>query len=166
MRRLALIGMLVLLAASAQAGVEVRFASAFTTGDGRVHFTYRVALVSGQVVPGAPFTQHITIYDLPSLIPGSLIQPAGWVGSVQAIGLNAADIPLASTVDTPGLLNVTWRWTGTTVVNAPFEFGLFSFDLAGSGANSSTRLFVGQSSGSGFPRALRGRVIGPSIVTP
>jgi hypothetical protein len=166
MKKLGLFGMLMLFAVTAQAGVEVRFASSFPTGDGRVHFNYRVVLVSGQLIPGAPFTQHVTIYDLPSLIPGSLIQPAGWVGSVQAIGLNAADVPLSSTVDTPGLLNVTWRWTGTTMVNAPFDFGVFSFDLAGSSASSSTRLFVGQSSGTGFPRAVRGRVTGPGTVTP
>jgi hypothetical protein len=166
MKRVALFAMLVLFAATARAGIEMRFASAFNTGDGRIHYTYRVALVSGQLVPGASFSQHITLYDLPSLIPGSLTQPAGWAGSVQATGLNAVDVPLASTVDTPGLLNVTWKWNGTTVVNAPFELGLFSFDLAGSGASSSTRLFVGQSSGTGVPRALRGRVTGPGTVTP
>jgi hypothetical protein len=166
MKRLALAAVIMLFAATAQAGLEARFALAFPTGDGRIHYAYRLLLVSGSLEPTAPFSQHVTLYDLPNLIPGSLVLPAGWTGSVQATGINADGFPVSVKLDSTALLNVTWRWIGTTRVDAPYDFGLFTFDLAGSGATSGTRLFFGQCSGSGVPRVLTGRTTGPIAVTP
>lgn len=166
MKRVALVLLMMLFAAAAHAGIEARFAFAFPTPDGRLHYVYRVVLVSGTLEPGAAFSQHVTLYDLPALIPDSTSQPADWVASVQARGTDADDFPLSGKADSPRLLNVTWTWTGTTPVAAPFDFGLFSFDLTGSGASTGTRLFVGQSNGAGAPRLLTGRVSGPVTVTP
>jgi hypothetical protein len=166
MKRILFAVSVLLFASAAEAGIEVRFAFAFPTPDARIHYVYRVRLVSGSLEPGAAFSQHATLYDLPSLIPGSLNQPADWVGSVQATGVDADDFPLSGRIDTPRLLNVTWTWNGTTRVDAPYDFGLFSFDLAGTGATSGTRLFVGQSSDSGAPRVLSGRTTGAIAVTP
>ncbi|MFP5245674.1 MAG: hypothetical protein ACLGH0_03185 [Thermoanaerobaculia bacterium] len=166
MKRMAFVGLLILFPAIAHAGLEARFAFAFPTPDGRIHYVYRVLLVSGSLDPGSAFSQHVTLYDLPALIPGSTNQPADWSGSVQATGSDADDLPLTGKTDSPRLLNVTWTWNGTTAVEAPFDFGLFSFDLAGHGATSGTRLFIGQSSGSGAPRVLSGRTTGAIAVTP
>jgi hypothetical protein len=91
--------------------------------------------------------------------------PAGWMGSVQATGVNADGFPVGLKVDT-ALMNVTWKWVGTTRVDAPYDFGLFTFDLTGSGAYSGSRLFFGQCSGSGSPRVLTGRTTGPTSVIP
>lgn len=166
MKRVGFVVMVVLFAATAEAGIEARFAFAFPTPDGRIHYVYRVVLGSGSLEPGAAFSQHVTLYDISGLIPSSTDQPEDWVGSVQNTGTDADDFPLSGKNDTPRLLNVTWTWNGTTRVDAPFDFGLFSFDLAGSGATNGTRLFVGQSSGSGVPRVLTGRITGPVSVTP
>ena len=165
MRRFALVLLLMLFAASAQAGIEARWAFTIANPDGRLHYVYRILLVSGSLQPGAAFSQHVTLYDMPRLIPDSPNTLTDWVVSVQTTGVDSDDIPINGRDDSPKYLNVTWTWTGTTAVTAPHDFGLVSFDLTSGGAGGPV-LFVGQSSGSlgislGTSRALIGRTLGP-----
>jgi hypothetical protein len=161
MRRFASVLLLMLFAGVAEAGVEARWAFTFADPDGRLTYVYRILLVSGTLQPGSTHSQHVTLYDVPRLIPDSPSTLPDWVATVQTTGVDADDIPLHGKDDTPKLLNVTWTWNGTTPIVAPHDFGFVSFDIT-SGGPSAMRLFVGQSAGPlDTARALIGRTQGP-----
>ena len=168
MKRAALVLMSLFAAASAQAGVEARFAFAFASPGTPVHYVYRLALVSGSLEPGAEVSQHVTLYDIPSLIADSVTCPPGWTASVQGRGIDADDIPINGKQDAKGLLNVTCRYTGSASIIAPFELGTMTFnvDVDGGGVTSGSRIFAGQSSTFFGARGLIGRINGPTGVTP
>ncbi|MDP9191445.1 MAG: hypothetical protein M3P06_07065 [Acidobacteriota bacterium] len=161
MKRLAIVLLLMLFAGVAEAGVEARWAFTFADPDGRLTYVYRILLVSGTLEPGSAHSQHVTLYDVPRLIPDSPSTLPDWVASVQTTGIDADDIPLNGRDDAPKLLNVTWSWNGTAPIVAPHDFGLVSFDIT-SGGTTAMRLFVGQSTGPlDTSRALIGRTRGP-----
>lgn len=161
MRRSACLLLLILFAGVAEAGVEARWAFTFADPDGRLTYVYRILLVSGTLEPGAAHSQHVTLYDVPRLIPDSASTLPDWVATVQTTGVDADDIPLHGKDDTPKLLNITWTWNGAAPIVAPHDFGLVSFDIT-SGGISAMRLFAGQSTGPlGTARALIGRTNGP-----
>ncbi len=162
MRRFAIATLLMLFAGAAEAGLEARWAFTFLVPDGRLHYVYRILLVSGSLEPGAAHSQHVTLYDVPRLLPDSVNTLPDWAASVQTTGVDADDIPLRGKNDTPKYLNITWTWNGTTRVDAPYDFGLVSFDITGTSGTPGTVLFVGQSTGTlGTSRAMIGRTQGP-----
>lgn len=164
MKRLILVLGVLLLTASAEAGLEVR---PFTVGggpDGVISYGYRVRLVSGRLDPASPVSQHVTLYDIPNLIPGSAGGAAGWTATEQNSGVDADDVPLRGRDDAPKHTNITFHWTGTEVITAPAELGSIFFNVIGS--SSGTILYVGQcTAGSGpeRPVAVVGRVSGPGV---
>lgn len=165
MKRLVMVLGVVLLAASAEAGLEVR---PFTVGggpDGVVGYGYRVRLVSGRLDPASPVSQHVTLYDIPNLVPGSAGGTAGWTATVQGSGVDAADVPMRNRDDAPRHMNITWRWTGTEVITAPAELGSIFFSVIDP-SSGATILYVGQctaGSGPARPVAIVGRVSGPGV---
>lgn len=149
-----------LFATVAEAGVEVRSFTLTALPDGTYHYSYRLKLVSGRLDPGSPVSQIITIYDVPNVIPGSLEVSAPWGGILQLTGVDAADIPRASS-DNPAVQNITLKFTGPSVIYAPAEVGSFGFRVPA--GPSGPLVYVGQSTspyrgGVG----LIGRISGPA----
>jgi hypothetical protein len=168
MKRAALVLVPLFVAATAHAGVEARFAFAFASPGTPVHYVYRISLVSGSLEPGATVSQHVTLYDIPSLIADSVSCPAEWTASTQTRGVNADDIPLNGKQDSARVLNLTCTWNGAATLTAPAELGIVTFDIeVGSGSvTSGSFLFAGQSSTFFGARGLIGRNSGPASVTP
>jgi hypothetical protein len=149
-----------LFATVAEAGVEVRPFTVTLLADGTYHYSYRIKLVSGRLDPSSPVQQVVTIYDVPSVIPGSVEASAPWGGILQYTGVDAADIPRASS-DNPAIYNVTIKFTGASVIYAPAEVGTVGFRVTT--AASGPLVYVGQSTSpyrAGV--ALIGRVSGPA----
>lgn len=163
MKRLTLF-LSLLLATSAFAGIEPRFSTAFALPDDRVAVNWRLRLVSGALDPGASFSQHFTIYDIPGLLLGDTRQPEGWVVSFQSRGIDADDIGIRGGDDSAKYMNVTWTWTGSTRIEAPMELGIFGITKTGSD-RAGRNLFIAQVSRdelAGGPLAAIGRVYGAS----
>ena len=129
MQRFAVVVLAALLAASAEAGIEVRPFTATSAPDGTFSYGYRVRLVSGRLDPASPVSHHVTLYDIPNLIPGTAFGTAGWTWTEQARGVDADDVALRNREDAGKHMNITWRWTGTEVVTAPAELGSISFSV-------------------------------------
>lgn len=66
---------------------------------------------------------YFTIYDFGSLVPGSNLQPAGWVFSTSLLGLTP---PTVLPNDDPNVMNITWTYTGATPINGQSFLGMFS----------------------------------------
>jgi hypothetical protein len=149
-----------LFATVAEAGVEVRPFTVTALPDGTYHYSYRMRLVSGRLDPGSPVSQIVTVYDVRGVIPGSLEVSAPWGGVLQLTGLDANDIPRASS-DNPAIQNITLKFTGPSVIYAPADVGTFGF-LVPAGA-SGPLVYVGQST-SPYRGAvgLIGRISGPA----
>jgi len=64
----------------------------------------------------------ITIYDFVGFMPGSQTGPPGWIPSSSLVGPDALD---TMPVDAPNVPNITWTWTGGTVIG-PADLGEFS----------------------------------------
>lgn len=161
MKRLALCVSL-LVAVAAQGGIEPRFSVAFGFPDGHAAVNFRLRLAAGSLIPGATFTQHFTMYDIPNLVPGVSTQPADWVATFQARGVDADEIAMNGKDDAGKLLNVTWTWVGTTRIDAPAELGVFGIEQSALGTTIQTR-FVAQVSStppSTAPLALLGYIRG------
>ena len=150
-----------LFAGVAEAGVQARWAFTFALPGGGLGYNYHLELVSGTLQPGATYSQHLTLYDVAGLVPGSVSTLPDWTVTVQSTGVDADDVPLSGKQDSPKHFNITWTWNGTTPVAAPFDFGFISYDVT-AGTTAGLRLFVGQSTGElGSLRTLIGRTRGP-----
>lgn len=66
---------------------------------------------------------YFTIYDFGNLIPGSNLQPAGWVFSSSLLGITPSTV-LPN--DDPNVMNLTWTYTGATPIQGQSLLGMFS----------------------------------------
>jgi hypothetical protein len=159
MKTLTLIAALV-LSVAAEAGVEVRSFTVTAAGDGTYSYGYRLRLVSGRLDPASPVQQHVTLYDVPGLLPASVFATAPWSTVVQYTGTDALDIPRVS-FDNPARLNIVLKYVGTTVLTAPAEVGSFSFSVPA--GPMGPLVWVGQSRSPYLGAVgLIGRVSGPA----
>ena len=80
--------------------------------DGQTGFiwNYSASLTDEQNANNGDF---FTIYDFGSIVPNSNSQPAGWVFSTSLVGQNP---PLTGVPDNPDILNLTWTYTGATII--------------------------------------------------
>ena len=101
MKRVILVLGVLILAVSAEAGLEVRPFALGGGPDGILHYSFRVRLVSGRLDPASPVSQHVTLYDIPNLVPGSANAAPGWTVTEQASGVDADDVPMRNTQDAP-----------------------------------------------------------------
>lgn len=151
----------------ADAGLEPRFSTAFASPGGPVSVNWRVKLVTGALEPGASFTQHLTIYDIPNLVPGISRQPADWVATFQTLGVDADEAAFCAGEDSSALMNVTWRWVGTKRLVAPVELGVFGIDQSAYGGPALDNLFAAQVTRTHLPAGKRiatvGRVYGARL---
>lgn len=75
---------------------------------------------------GVPCGTFFTIYDFAGYVGGTIMAPTNWTTSVQLVGLTPTD---QNPTDNPGILNLTWKYTGP-IKNGPIN------DLPGFAAES------------------------------
>jgi hypothetical protein len=116
--------------------------SSITGGGGDFTWNYSANVMLGQRVESRPLQpgDFFTIYDFGNFVPGSNMQPAGWVFSSSLLGqtpdfIDPRDYGLIH--DNPNALNLTWRYNGPTIIG-PFPLGMFSV------ANNTNQLTTGQ----------------------
>jgi len=99
-------------------------------GGGDFTWNYSAEVMLGQRVQNRLLIgDFFTIYDFGNFVPGSNMQPAGWVFSSSLLGqtpnfIDPRDYGLIH--DNPNALNLTWRYTGPTAIIGPASLGMFS----------------------------------------
>jgi hypothetical protein len=165
-----LLALVFLIATAAQAGIEARWTLTFASGGpgepSIATVVYRLHLVSGALDPIAPFSQHLTIYDIPGLLD-DFDQPPDWVPTMQPTGRDTENILMNGRDDLPKYQNVTWTWVGTTRVDAPAELGIFRYRVVfpTPGVRGHLNRFASQTSSNAstlplYPMELLGRTRG------
>lgn len=163
-----LLALVFLIATAAHAGIEARWTLTFSTGPGEpatAIVVYRLHLVSGALDPAAPFSQHLTIYDIAGLLD-DFQQPPDWVPTMQPTGRDTENILMHGRDDLPRYQNVTWTWVGTTRIEAPAELGVFRYRILSTpAARGHFNRFASQTSSNAaimplYPMELLGRTRG------
>jgi hypothetical protein len=112
--------------------------SSITQNGGGFSWNYSTdVMVDQRVVTGDFFT----IYDFGNFVPGSNMQPTGWVFSSSLLGLTPSFVDAADYArihDNPNALNLTWRYNGPTAIIGPDFLGIFSV------TNNTNQLTTGQ----------------------
>jgi hypothetical protein len=107
---------------AARADIIPAFSGATSAG-GNTVWSYTIDITSGQNVTTGDF---FTIYDFGPFIAGTAVQPSGWTLSSSFLGVTPSQT-LPS--DDPAILNLTWTYTGPTIVG--LGLGPFSVNIAG-----------------------------------
>jgi len=116
-----LAGWIVLGAGQVKAGL-LPVSSAVAPSGSQFTYTYGVVLTSDSVLKSGDF---FTIYDVNGLVAGSNQQPAGFTFSSSNVG----PTPVGTTpTDNPNIANVTWTYTGPTVIAGQVGLGNFMFN--------------------------------------
>jgi hypothetical protein len=144
MRKLRILGLAVFAAMTIAAYADViPTLSSVTGGGGDFTWNYSANVMLGQRVESSPLRSgdFFTIYDFGNFVPGSNMQPAGWVFSSSLLGqtpafIDARDYSLIH--DNPNALNLTWRYNGPTAIIGPDFLGIFSV------TNNTNQLTTGQ----------------------
>lgn len=106
------------LAAEAQAGL-LPTSVTVTPEAGNFRWTYAVVLPTDMQLQSL---DYFTIYDFGGRVPGGELVPDGWALSV-AVGGGTPD--RLNPNDDPGVPNLTWTYTGPTVVTGQVGLGNF-----------------------------------------
>ena len=112
--------------------------SSITGGGGDFTWNYSANVMVDQRVVSGDF---FTIYDFGNFVPGSNMQPTGWVFSSSLLGLTPSFVDAADYArihDNPNALNLTWRYNGPTAIIGPDFLGIFSV------TNNTNQLTTGQ----------------------
>jgi len=91
-----------------------------TNAGSNFQWNYSVNVTLDQQVRTGDF---FTIFDFAGFVPGSAMQPEGWLFSSSLIGLTP---PTVLPQDDPGIFNLTWTYVGTTPIVGPQFLGIFS----------------------------------------
>jgi hypothetical protein len=111
----------------AQAHIIPAFVGATPSG-GNTVWTYSIDITSGQSVTTGDF---FTIYDFGPFLAGTGNQPSGW--TLTSSLLSTAP-PQTNPPDDPGILNLTWTYTGPTL---PPTAGILPFEVTIAGVTPS-----------------------------
>ena len=87
---------------------------------GDFRWTYAVVLPSDMQLQSG---DYFTIYDFGGRVPGGELVPDGWALHVAATGGGTPD--LLSPTDDPGVPNLTWTYTGPTIISGQIGLGNF-----------------------------------------
>jgi hypothetical protein len=110
------------------------------TGAGTTtNWNYTINVTAGQEIISG---DYFTIYDFNNFIPGSNFQPSGWTF---ASSLTGATPPGVNTsIDNPGIVNLTWTYNGVTIPTETFGIGLFGVAINGvNNTQSQNSFFAG-----------------------
>jgi hypothetical protein len=114
------LGLSLLTAPAAQAGLIPNKVSVSATGDGNYKWSYNVVVTSDVYVqPG----DYFTIYDFAGAVPGSSTAPAGWTMSSTNVGTTPEK---TNPADDPNIPNFTYTYTGATTIFGQQSLGTFS----------------------------------------
>jgi hypothetical protein len=114
------LGLSLLAAPAAQAGLIPNKVSVTATGDGNYKWSYNVVVTSDVYVqPG----DYFTIYDFAGAVPGSSTGPADWVMTSSGLGTTPEK---TNPADDPAIPNYTWTYTGATTIFGQQTLGTFS----------------------------------------
>lgn len=91
-----------------------------TDAGSNFQWNYSVNVTLDQQVRTGDF---FTIFDFAGFVPGSAMQPEGWLFSSSLIGLTP---PTVLPQDDPGIFNLTWTYVGTIPIVGPQFLGIFS----------------------------------------
>ncbi len=134
---LALVALAALLApAPAAAGLVPTKVSVTPEGSNQL-WMYAVMLPTGSMLRSG---DYFTIYDFAGLVSGSNSAPAGWAFTSILVGPTPDRL---GPDDNPGVLNLTWTYTGADF--SPGQTGLGNFSAASEYATSSDGFFTGRS---------------------
>ena len=118
------LGLTLLTAPAAQAGLIPNKVSITPNGDGNYTWSYNVVVTSDVYVqPG----DYFTIYDFAGAVASSATAPAGWTLSVQNSGVTPSK---TTPDDDPNIPNYTWTYTGATTIFGQQSLGTFSIIAA------------------------------------
>ncbi len=114
------VGLTLLAAPAARAGLIPNNVSIAATGDGNYKWSYNVVVTSDVYVqPG----DYFTIYDFAGAIPGSAQMPKDWTVTSAGLGTTPEK---TNPADDPGIPNYTFTYTGATTIFGQQLLGNFS----------------------------------------
>ena len=87
---------------------------------GNFRWTYAVVLPTDMQLQSG---DYFTIYDFGGRVPGGELVPDGWALAVAAVGGGTPD--LLTPTDDPGVPNLTWTYTGPTILTGQVGLGNF-----------------------------------------
>ena len=102
-------GVLGLFAATANADIIPTLSSVTPSGSAFT-WNYTATVTTDQMVVTG---NYFTIYDFSSISPITATAPAGWTYTTALVGVTPSDV---APVDSASLFNVTFTYTGTTIV--------------------------------------------------
>jgi hypothetical protein len=99
--------------------------------DGTFTYAFKITIDDSVVVQGgkdAPNPDFFTIYNFAGLVEGSNHQPEGWTFSTAESGVTPfrGGKEAINPIDTKGIPNVTWSYTGKEPLKGPKDFTGFS----------------------------------------
>lgn len=130
---LAVLGILGITAV--RADINPNFDSSTST-DTTTNWNYTINVTAGQEVISGDF---FTIYDFGNFIAGSNFQPAGWTFTSSLTGGTPPGVN--TSIDNPGVANLTWTYNGTTIPTETFNIGLFGVAINGAQNTQSQNSF-------------------------
>jgi hypothetical protein len=114
------LGLSLLTAPAAQAGLIPNKVSITAIGNGDYKWSYNVVVTSDVYVqPG----DYFTIYDFAGAVPGSSTAPAGWTMTSALLGTTPEK---TNPADDPNIPNYTYTYTGATTIFGQQSLGTFS----------------------------------------
>ena len=131
---LAILGILG-IATAVRADINPNFDS-WTSTDTTTNWNYTINVTAGQEIVSGDF---FTIYDFGNFIPGSNFQPSGWTFASSLSGSTPPGIN--TSIDNPGVVNLTWTYNGVTIPTETFGIGLFGVAINGAQNTASRNSF-------------------------
>jgi hypothetical protein len=114
------LGLALLTAPAAHAGLIPNKVSIADNGDGNFKWSYNVVVTSDVYVqPG----DYFTIYDFAGASAATATAPAGWTLSIANAGTTPSK---TNPADDPNIPNLTWTYTGATTIFGQQALGNFT----------------------------------------
>ena len=121
MKKSYLLGLLASVAALTANADIIPTLSSITPSGSEFTWNYTATVTNDQMVVTG---NYFTIYDFSSISPITATAPAGWTYTTALVGVTPSDV---APVDSASLFNVTFTYTGTTIVG-PQSLGTFSIN--------------------------------------
>jgi hypothetical protein len=123
------------IATAVRADINPNFDSTTSTPT-TTNWNYTINVTAGQEVDSGDF---FTIYDFGNFISGSNFQPTDWTFSSSLSGNTPPGVN--TSIDNPGVANLTWTYNGPTIPTETFNLGLFGVSINGAENTQSQNSF-------------------------
>jgi len=131
-----------------------------TSSGGNFLFNYSISEDGNEQLLGG--TSYFTIYDVVGY-DTTVVAPAGWTFTAQLVGVTPST---QNVTDDPSLWNITFDYTGATVLPGPASFSGFEIGSADSGVNAGGVFAYQTSKISGGIDQGQGPIGVPSVAAP